>query len=463
LKDWRGEIRKDNLLWPTEETAEWASLIKELDSIQEEGYTNRKAEIGRKLIRLQPIHPFGYELSGELALYKQRTQEAYSYYEEARETGMCRFTSSARVFRCVGETLKRESRQLKIIDLPPTLARYAENGVPGRDLFVDYCHHTPKGMGVAMSAVASYLLSQLSNRNVDIDTLLEGTPEPGGEEEGAGHALAAILNAHFHQAEEVVGHHCRVAAIRSASAREFMKSYIRMIYNPIAKYLTKHFRRLSEIEVFKPYIYWHDYNEDVKDIDLLYAMRNALDEAGYHYHGETLTAEAEGMTILDGSYNLLKSKYINSSYSPYEAENGHVAISPESLFYFYQDGFSEIEKDFVLILCLKTAEQVAGETEVIIKVNGNALARQAVNPHWSTLIVNIPRRYMREGYNVITVGWPTTLRFRYRTEFNSPIQMKDYLSDSFIANFGNINSIRIYDSTVAPHQSESILSKVLPG
>ncbi|MGB5977608.1 MAG: hypothetical protein WBG62_09365 [Cyclobacteriaceae bacterium] len=461
LKDWKGEISKDNLLWPTEETEEWTRLIKELDSLQNEGYTDKKAEIARQLIRLQPIHPFGYELAGETALHIQDIQKAYRYYEEACETGMCRFTSSARVFRCVEETLKNESRQLKIIDLPHILAHYADQGVPGRDLFVDYCHHTPKGMQVAMSAVASPILLQLCGVEADMNALLEDSPAPAKEEEGAGHLLAAILNAHFDQSESVVKHHCHVAAKQSASARQFMKAYIRMIFNPIPKYLTGAFGRLSDIEVFKPYIYWHDYHENVKDIDLLYAMRDALAEAGDHYHDETLIAEAKGLEILNSSYDLFESKYIDSSYSPYEADSGYAAISPESVFYFYQKEFSEKDKDFVLTICLRTAKEMSGEAEVIIKVNGDEIARQASSPEWSTLVLDIPRRYVKGGYNAVTISWPTGLRFRYRTEFNSPLEARDYLSDSFMASFGSIDSIRIYDSTAAPGQSKPILSKEL--
>ncbi|MFA0964344.1 hypothetical protein AB9P05_21240 [Roseivirga sp. BDSF3-8] len=457
LKDWEGEIKRDNLLWPTTETEEWNKLIRKLKSIDDEPV--QASEIARQLIEIQPIHPFGYELAGQCAMREGNAARAIEWFDQARETGMCRFTSSARIFNCIEKTIRQDAEAVQIISLPDILVRWSESGVPGKELFVDYCHLSPKGIRIAMSAVARQVLHTIAGKETDVDTLYASSPLPTAEEEGTGHLLAAILNAHFDQSHEVISYHCQIAAELSASAREFMKGYINMTFCPVPKYLTSWFKRLNQIETFKPYIYWHDYHESIKDIDLLYAMRDALDKAGEHYHGEVLVAEAKGLEILEDEYDLMDSQYFDSSFSPFEADNGYAAISGESVFYFLQDVFTEASDRFTLKVCLRAEKEAETASVFIIKLNGKEIASHPATTTWTTLKVPLDPGLIESNYNAISIEWPTNLHFTYRTDLSDGLEAQNYLSESFIARFGTIDSIRLYRRRDYPCQTKPQLSK----
>lgn len=51
-------------------------------------------------------------------------------------------------------------RGFRIVDLRTVFAEHTGSLLPGRRLFVDYCHLTPEGMGVAAAAMASELVQQ---------------------------------------------------------------------------------------------------------------------------------------------------------------------------------------------------------------------------------------------------------------------------------------------------------------
>ena len=93
----------------------------------------------------------------------------------------------------------------QIVDLPVLFKQYLNGELPGRRLFLDYCHLTTEGIQVAMGAAASCVLAFAEG----VDAALVRTGRRSrrahrGDTEAEASFMAAIHDAHRWQAYDVV-------------------------------------------------------------------------------------------------------------------------------------------------------------------------------------------------------------------------------------------------------------------
>ncbi|MBD0256300.1 MAG: hypothetical protein ICV83_11325, partial [Cytophagales bacterium] len=121
----------------------------------------------RRLVSIDASHPTGYELLGQCLLSQGFTREARKNLEAARDTALClRSVSKPRILTVIRDTILAQAPGLGIavVDLQTEFDRYAGGKLPGKELFLDYCHLTARGMQVAMKATADRLLPLLGGR-----------------------------------------------------------------------------------------------------------------------------------------------------------------------------------------------------------------------------------------------------------------------------------------------------------
>jgi hypothetical protein len=143
------------------------------------------------------------------ALLKQGDGEgAKHHFEKARDAGT--YSDGFAVPRCPGYVLDElrclgeENEDLHLVDLPRLFEAHSPGGIPGRDLFADYCHLSPKGMALAMGAVSAKLRALRGDKAVADASRAwsESAEETQGYRSGC--LVAAIHNARSSQSHELV-------------------------------------------------------------------------------------------------------------------------------------------------------------------------------------------------------------------------------------------------------------------
>jgi hypothetical protein len=151
---------------------------------------------------------------GLLAACRERAgqpDEARELLEQARDarawahtTPRCRRVTKEAVRACAAPPLE-------VIDLADVFAMRLGHPIPSRDLFLDYCHLSADGLRLAMATAARAVILGIGRGNPDLDEILDVNAGPTREVEAAASFCAAIHNAHWGMAGEVVRRHLRRA------------------------------------------------------------------------------------------------------------------------------------------------------------------------------------------------------------------------------------------------------------
>src|SRR5690606_38939017 len=93
---------------------------------------------------------------------------------------------------------KRDSF-LSVVDLPDIFEKLSGK-LPDKDFFLDYCHHTVKGIQVSMASAAKEILA-FYDEDIPIESTLEQATScvPTKKVEAMAYVFAAIHNAHYGQ------------------------------------------------------------------------------------------------------------------------------------------------------------------------------------------------------------------------------------------------------------------------
>jgi hypothetical protein len=85
------------------------------------------------------------------------------HYQKARDAGLGPFIRGApQVTTGVVKILRNVLSEMNVpyVDMPKVFAQHAVDGIPGRDLFLDYCHLNSHGIKILVDAVAALVLEQ---------------------------------------------------------------------------------------------------------------------------------------------------------------------------------------------------------------------------------------------------------------------------------------------------------------
>ncbi len=112
--------------------------------------------------------------------------------------------------------------RISVVDLPSCFATWQGGELPGRRLFLDYCHLSAEGIRVAMAATALEVADLLDagRTRPGIESLMEEIPPPSPYTEATAHFAAALQSSHEGQPASFVSYLCQEAVRRSTEVAQ---------------------------------------------------------------------------------------------------------------------------------------------------------------------------------------------------------------------------------------------------
>ncbi len=250
LSDW--ENRQPPPWLPGDRTARWYVLYeKALQQLQRADWAGAESsawqmeEIDGTLCpatyRILAKSLIGQGAEAKARLACQAEVDANSY------AGLC-FLGAPQI-QSSGRTLQQRAAEhhgFTRVDLAEVFSKHTGSQLPGRRMFLDYCHFTVEGMKVAMAAVAAGILQQTKHpkRGAPWETLVRQLPDPeiSAEADATAKFGAAIHTAHrqlcIGDEQEMPEFWCREALRASPGIREAMADFAKARLAPLPAVLT---------------------------------------------------------------------------------------------------------------------------------------------------------------------------------------------------------------------------------
>ena len=197
LQDWRSE---PSVVVPTlGEIERWLDLEKAGRAEEMITVDGGTSPVSQQLAAVQAL------ARGDVAVARRRL--------EAARDALCGLMTahSPRCPAVVQDELRAAAARhgFHLVDLPALFGP-----IPGRRLFLDYCHLTAEGLRSATAAIADIVAPI-------IGVTPAPPPEPGAHVAACAHLLAAVHNAHYGQPEEIVRYHAERARNLDPQIRSF--------------------------------------------------------------------------------------------------------------------------------------------------------------------------------------------------------------------------------------------------
>lgn len=301
------------------------------------------------------------------------------------------------------------------VDLRDVFAGHAGPDLPGRRLFLDYCHLTLEGIQVAMAAVAAEVLnvSGMIEEPQDWRRLLPRLPAPAisPEAEATARFGAAVHTAHRLLAtgskRPLLEHWCEAALDASPAVEAAMLDLVAARCAPCPAVLTAAQQR----NLASPYrlTLQHGWRWDHLDADLIEAVRAVLERRGKPAGEiiddlllEHLAVREEGTELLAPIYLWEPLERFFPEVMDLEDLPRRATLRspwPETAFCLICDGAKEVEIEITLRLTF-------GSGPVGISVNGSDVGIVEGGERWTRATLRVSRPGLRRGLNRLALRWP---------------------------------------------------------
>ncbi|MCP4654425.1 MAG: hypothetical protein GY856_03290 [bacterium] len=466
LADW--ENRQPVPWLPGDGTARWHALYEEaLAALRAKRYAAaiEAAEAMRALDR--GLCGTADRLLAKVRIAQGRLEEArracqaevdHSHYATLGFLGAPQATTAAQ------EILRRGAAEhgFACVDLPRIFAEHSGSPLPGRRLFLDYCHLTREGIRVAMAAVASEVLRLTGDGEAEVSwsSLLADLPdtEIPPEADAVAKLGAAIHSAHrlvaVGEKGSIIEYWCRQALAASPGMAAAMLDLIAARVAPCPAVLTAAQGR----NLASPYRLQlqHGWRWDYLDVDVIAAIRRTLERESPQQAGAM--REAVDRLLLEhhprrpGRCDLTQPPWL---WDPLERLYPEVmeledftrratcrAPWPASGFCLLDDAATDVDLELTARLPAVAGSPGGGqmrgspgggqmggspgggqmggspgggqmggssvkrEGEVTVEVNGTTVDRFTAGEAWSRRSIRVPRQALRRGINRVVVRWP---------------------------------------------------------
>jgi hypothetical protein len=327
------------------------------------------------------------------------------------------FLSAPQATTAARELLREGARRhgFFAVDLRDVFSEHTGSDLPGRRLFLDYCHLTLEGIEVAMAAVAAQVLSLsgMLDEEQDWRRLRLTTLPISPEAEATARFGAAIHTAHRLLAtgskRPILEHWCEAALDASPGIAGTMLDLVAARCAPCPAVLTAAQGR----NLASPYrlTLQHGWRWDHLDADLIEALRAVLERRG-HPAGERidllllehLAILEEGTELLDPVYLWEPLERFYPEVMDFEDLSRRATLRspwPESSFCLICEGDVDVE--------IEMAVRLSTSGPVRIAVNDRDLGVVDAGERWTRAALRIERRNLRRGLNRLTLRWPPPL------------------------------------------------------
>lgn len=428
LADW--ETRQPVMWLPGDRTAQWHALLQQAQLLIQKEQWEAAFSCADQMLELdQGSCPTTFRLLAHVHMAMGHTDQArlacLAEVNSSHYATLC-FLSAPQATSMDKEVLRRAGRfhQLSVVDLPAIFAQFSENGLPGRELFLDYCHLTAKGMKVAMTAVAVAVLRHALGEGQDLNwrDLVTRLPDPAlaAEVEATTYLGAAVHTAHrllpVTKGDEVVAHWLKVALATSPGIQMAMQDLATARSAPAPAVLTAAQQRNFNSRY--RLLHQHGWRSEQADLALLETM---IQVAGDY---DPLVAQtiqqalaADRALTQEGLELVYPPRYLWAPLARFFPEVMSLADVTErgthrSPWPVTEFGFvTERARTARLWISARLPaidgqnRGRAGPLEVIL--NGRRLATAKVDEKWRQIALNVPQMALRAGINRLSLSWPT--------------------------------------------------------
>ncbi len=414
LADWE---RARPVSWlPGDGTARWHRLHEQALSRMSAGDYDDAATAARTMIELDGgTCATSYRVLANALLAQGR-------WQEARDAGVaeldCRawdnFPYVPGATSAVRDELRRGAREhdFALVDLPSVFHEHA-GPIPGRRLFLDYCHLTPEGMKVAMAAVAAEVLrlSDAAADDADWKTLLAKVPPPDVSAEVDAHAkfMTGLYHAHWNPRSGEGAYWFEQALQAWPGIRDTMVAYVASRgVAPEALLFSVEQQRLFRLAQRLEHRIWNVPNLDAEAVDMICRI---LERSGPSPRTTAFPCRLPHNSVREGGVDLLDPMYHwtmqdrHASLSNFTSNRVlyYRAVWPTSHFCLVSDESGDVRLE--LTGRLPSVGMPRAGT-VRIRLNGTRRCAVKLHDRWTSHTITLGREHLREGINRLTLEWP---------------------------------------------------------
>ena len=412
------------MLWlPGNATARWYRHYETaMDRLREEDWAGAAAEAQAMIDLDGATCPSSFRLlakahagAGDLA----QAEAACRAEVDANQYAVLCFLSAPQATQMAQAVQRRAARQHGFIpvDLPQVFADYTGSPMPGRRLFLDYCHLTVDGMHVAMAAVTAEVLRLFGEDDVRWQTLARLVPKPSVAPEADATARfgAAIHSAHrlsmVGARAPLLGYWCRAALDASPGIMDAMVDFVAVRTARCPAVLTAAQQR----NFASPYrlTFQHGWHYDYLDADVIeavYAVADPPAQAEIRRLLRRRRLPPEGIDLAYPPFYLREPlEQFYPDVMPFEdlmQRATYRAPWPVSRFCLIEDATRDVE----LTLTVRLPEALPGEhlreAPVAVTINGKTAGAVVAGPRWRKTVVRLSREGLKDGINHLTLRWP---------------------------------------------------------
>jgi hypothetical protein len=398
---------------------EWLSLLAGAQSSLREGDVGNAAKLAQRMIELdRGVCMAGFYLLAECRKRSNDIDGERNYLELARD---CMSWDLSRMpiprpYKITQTVLREEAvrHKYQLIDLPILFKEYLEGEIPGRRLFLDYCHLTTEGIQVAMGAAARSVLQTLRGIDTPWQALAGDPVAPPREIEAEASFLAAIMNGHCAQTYDVVHHFCARALNLSPHIAELMLNYLEVQNRRL---LPRGMTESEEQTARSGSSLMQRYQLNQKRLHnlLCNAILDALEEIGIDVRERIEQRRREEHSVTSGEINLLDYYYCSATDQEQEFAwvtrteeryrpdaDYYRAYWPESKFIFVGETGCAV----TLLLTCRLPSTALEEDAICVVINGKPQVETVINHSWTSWTINVEGQVMRDGLNEVVLRWP---------------------------------------------------------
>ena len=324
---------------------------------------------------------------------------------------------SPRPYSVAQETLRRQARGYgnALIDMPRIYSSYSGGEPPDRRLFLDYVHLTAEGIKVTMAATASCLLNKLKGVDLPWESLVHSALTPGPQVEAEASFLAAIHNAHYGQAYDVIRYYCFRSAEASPEIAQVMNLFIDMQTRRAPFWMCKLTERLAIMQ--SPSVQHYLLRTSVQLLDrlLIGAVVEALKKVGIDAQKQVAELRRQEHSLTRGARDMLDFYYCATSplqrgiaWNPpmkiktYVVNHYYKAYEPESRFFFVGEKSVPVE----LHLTCRLSDAAPAEATLAVEVNNRPVGAITASREWRTWRLEVVGDVINDDVNDVVIRWP---------------------------------------------------------
>jgi hypothetical protein len=456
LVDYRLTPEHRLMSWLQTETDKWLELKNKGKESLDRGDIDGALSLAREMIKLNPGSPFGFELLGKCKLEQGLFGEAGEYLRTALDMAIYSGLNVPCCGSVIGQTILEEAVRydISVIDLPGIFKTSQSGMPPGRELFLDYCHLSAKGIRIAMASTAQSLFAMLAKAEIPAGELRRNVPEPDEDVCSRAHFFAAVHNAHRgNQPFDILYYHCLEALNLSPAVRELMECFVEMATYHSPWHLNKSNEKLFAGRKHRqfPYLY-QERGQYFMDMDLVDAIISALKVHGINIEEKVLELRKNEHGTANGKIDLLESYYHLTSYDvPFiDSPIGYYrAYTLQSRF------FPVLEKDkhMRLKLVYRVPPTVQHNQKVLIKINDRFEQELPPSTQWKKVSLYVSGNLLKDGVNEIMLQWPSSVKLTGKSKPNPGVDKSVLINEIAYPVCGEVHMFTVEEEDSYQHKN----------